>query len=591
MTSTTPDVDGCPTPADDRDWWTVQPWLPPGESRSPRLCVGTEFPSTWPCFRATTHTYFGRFAARVWAELTGARSVAATGQAPGWAVARLMVSSADGAVVVAETPLADDGAFHLAWELADPVPEWAWVEVLGGRPAPTESVSVDYAIDAPPRRAARAGVAICTFERPDLVGSTVAGLLGAADDLGLERIVVVDQGRRRHPWAAIDDPRLTVLTQPNLGGAGGFARALAELAQDPGLDCVVIMDDDIAIHPTVLHRVLAAHRHAERPGLVATQMLNLRIPEELHHDAETVDLRRLWSRPARPGRLNVSANTVPARMPASDMAAWWCALVPMTAVRAMGLPAPLFLHWDDIEYSLRATRRQGLPCVTIPGAGVWHEPFDAKSPWGPLAYFDMRNRLAGGAVYGARRRELARIPLLTLALALATHRYVAAEAVLLAMADVAAGDPETFVGDQRARLDARLTVTAPALPEVGSCRVLDGVNAPSLTKRSLAWRTVRRAFVGESAHECVAGRTRHFSRAVPAAWPYVVVRNRYGAVSEVLLYDRTTFWRLACRAVPVSVRYLASVPGARRRWPGVLAGASTRPAWERQWQEDGHDGH
>ena len=50
------------------------------------------------------------------------------------------------------------------------------------------------------------------------------------------------------------------------------------------------------------------------------------------------------------------------------------------------------IKWDDVEYGWRATDR-GFPTVTLPGAAVWHVPWDGKDDsidW--QAYYHQRNR-------------------------------------------------------------------------------------------------------------------------------------------------------------------------------------------------------
>mgnify|MGYP001757507476 FL=1 len=60
---------------------------------------------------------------------------------------------------------------------------------------------------------------------------------------------------------------------------------------------------------------------------------------------------------------------------------------------------PLFIKWDDTEYSLRAAAH-GFPTVTWPGAAIWHMAWADKDDaidW--QAYFHLRNRLIVAALY------------------------------------------------------------------------------------------------------------------------------------------------------------------------------------------------
>ena len=78
---------------------------------------------------------------------------------------------------------------------------------------------------------------------------------------------------------------------------------------------------------------------------------------------------------------------------------WWMCLFPRIVAETNGQPLPLFIKWDDTEYSLRAARN-GFPTVTWPGAAIWHMAWADKDDaidW--QAYFHLRNRLIVAAMY------------------------------------------------------------------------------------------------------------------------------------------------------------------------------------------------
>src|SRR5699024_7282298 len=78
---------------------------------------------------------------------------------------------------------------------------------------------------------------------------------------------------------------------------------------------------------------------------------------------------------------------------------WWGTLFPPGTAQRLGLPAPLFLKWDDAEYGLRATR-QGFDHAVLPGTSVHHPPWTAfrtQMTW--TARVLHRNRLAIAAAY------------------------------------------------------------------------------------------------------------------------------------------------------------------------------------------------
>jgi len=82
-----------------------------------------------------------------------------------------------------------------------------------------------------------------------------------------------------------------------------------------------------------------------------------------------------------------------------DYNGWWMCLIPLDVVREIGLPLPLFIKWDDVEYGLRA-KDAGHPTVTLPGAAVWHVAWGDKDDLvGWQSYFHERNRLIFALLY------------------------------------------------------------------------------------------------------------------------------------------------------------------------------------------------
>ena len=81
-----------------------------------------------------------------------------------------------------------------------------------------------------------------------------------------------------------------------------------------------------------------------------------------------------------------------------DYNGWWMCLFPRVVAEQLGQPLPLFIKWDDTEYSLRAGKA-GFPTVTWPGAAIWHMAWADKDDaidW--QAYFHLRNRLIVAAL-------------------------------------------------------------------------------------------------------------------------------------------------------------------------------------------------
>ncbi|HEY0451525.1 glycosyltransferase [Actinophytocola sp.] len=292
---------------------------------------------------------------------------------------------------------------------------WLWFDVF------TESRTLEVAdaawLSDEPLPVQKLAVGITTFNRlDDCVQSLLAlGADPAVLDV-ISKVFVADQGSRKireHARFAeareLLGDRLEVIEQGNLGGSGGFTRALYESIEHtkPGVvDQILLLDDDIALEPDSILRSNAFARAAAKPVIVGSQMLNLQAKSRLHTMGEVVDLSACVWRGA-PGAVTNhdfgqhslrDTRALHKRIDATYNG-WWMCLFPREVVERTGLPLPLFIKVDDSEYSLRALAG-GIPTVTLPGSAVWHEPWTDKNDtkdW--TVYFHLRNRLIMAALH------------------------------------------------------------------------------------------------------------------------------------------------------------------------------------------------
>jgi galactofuranosylgalactofuranosylrhamnosyl-N-acetylglucosaminyl-diphospho-decaprenol beta-1,5/1,6-galactofuranosyltransferase len=207
----------------------------------------------------------------------------------------------------------------------------------------------------------------------------------------VEKVVVADQGPQKirdtpgfDEAAARLGAKLQVIEQANLGGSGGFTRVMYEGVYNSDAEQVMLFDDDIAMEPDGVLRSNAFARAATNPVIVGGQMLNLQARSRLHTMGEVVDLgAAVWR--AAPGAVTdhdfakkpLRKSTKLHQRIHSTYNGWWMCLFPREVIERTGLPLPLFIKWDDAEYSLRAGEH-GYPTVTLPGAGVWHMPWTGQ---------------------------------------------------------------------------------------------------------------------------------------------------------------------------------------------------------------------
>jgi galactofuranosylgalactofuranosylrhamnosyl-N-acetylglucosaminyl-diphospho-decaprenol beta-1,5/1,6-galactofuranosyltransferase len=272
-------------------------------------------------------------------------------------------------------------------------------------------------VTAPGRAAVTIGMP--TFNRPTDCVATLTAI--GSDDLvrsAVTAVVIPDQGVNKvrdqdgfaAAQAALGD-RLRIIDQANIGGSGGYARVMYEALENTDCEQILYMDDDIVLEPDSILRAVAFSRFARHPMLVGGQMLQAQARSRLHAWGEVVDRQRMrWNN--APGtkydhdfaQHSLRETAWMHRRTDVDYNAWWMCLIPRTVAEQIGLPLPLFIKWDDVEYGLRA-RAAGYPTATVPGIGIWHMSFadkDDATDW--QAYFHLRNRLVGAALHGTEER-------------------------------------------------------------------------------------------------------------------------------------------------------------------------------------------
>ena len=174
---------------------------------------------------------------------------------------------------------------------------WYWFDVVAG-PRGTTLIEAEWAAQAPPARAGRLSIGITTMNRPDFMVDQLRTLGAATEVLDLlDAVYVVDQGTDRvadHPDFAdaakkLAD-RLRVIEQGNIGGSGGFARAMDETLRAGESDYLLLLDDDISLDPESIVRAVTFADRAHRAGQVVVGVLaqhqtaaRLRPPEPAQH--------------------------------------------------------------------------------------------------------------------------------------------------------------------------------------------------------------------------------------------------------------------------------------------------------------------
>jgi galactofuranosylgalactofuranosylrhamnosyl-N-acetylglucosaminyl-diphospho-decaprenol beta-1,5/1,6-galactofuranosyltransferase len=439
-------------------------------------------------------TYFNAFPAGYWRRWSVVTEVLLRVRVRGDAGVIVYRSSAKGHIQrVAAADVTDD-----TMELTLPLESfidggWYWFDVIGGDDgAVLERAEWCAAAGARPRQGT-ATIGITTYNRPRFCVDQLLALGDAPGVLDVvDEILVIDQGTRRvadHPEfagaAAALGAKLRIIDQANLGGSGGFARAMEETVRAGRSDYVLLLDDDVVSEPEGILRAIGFADLARTPTIVGGQMFNLYARSVLHTFGEGVEPYRWFYRPAAHTHYGHDFANGPLRATPwlhrrvdVDYNAWWMCLIPADVIRKVGLALPMFIKWDDAEYGIRA-KEAGFPTVSLPGAAVWHVPWDDKDDtldW--QAYFHARNRLVAALLHSPYERggNLVKESLFITAKHLLSMQYSTAELICRALEDILTGPAHMHaslgskLGDIRAARagfpDARADEDVEAFPEV-----------------------------------------------------------------------------------------------------------------------------
>jgi galactofuranosylgalactofuranosylrhamnosyl-N-acetylglucosaminyl-diphospho-decaprenol beta-1,5/1,6-galactofuranosyltransferase len=344
---------------------------------------------------------------------------------------------------------------------------WYWFDVEAGEAEATVLSGV-WGFETEKVRPGIVSIGITTFNRPDFCVDQLVALGNEPDVLDvLDEIYVIDQGtqkvkddERYADAAAKLGPKLRLIEQGNLGGSGGFSRAMDETVAKGDADYVLVLDDDVVVEPEGILRAVAFGDLAKAPTIVGGQMFSLYDRSVMHAYGETVDRWR-WFWGAAPNTKHghnfatrsLRSTTWLHRRVDVDYNGWWMCLIPTKVIKEIGLSLPMFIKWDDAEFGLRAGEA-GYPTVTLPGVAVWHVPWHEKDDtidW--QAYFHRRNRIVAALLHSPYEHggNLVFESFQTQVRHLLSMQYSPAEMGLMAIEDILEG-PERMHRDVLQRL-------------------------------------------------------------------------------------------------------------------------------------------
>jgi GT2 family glycosyltransferase len=266
------------------------------------------------------------------------------------------------------------------------------------------------------------------------------------------QILVVDNACNLAPDVPASAP-LRVLPNPNLGGAGGFARGLIEYREGGWSTHVVFMDDDISLEPESIVRTIALLTYATSEDLcVHGAMMSEEQPWLQFEAGSEYEFKSVYPLRALGRGVDLRSRSEVVRdhlEPTLHYSAWWFTVFPMHIAKEN--PLPVFFRGDDVAFGLMHT---GQHTVTLNGIAVWHADFALKNNPSSL-YYEVRNfALIDTLVFDDHKwRHLAWRYLGFGFRNAYSHRYASAEFMIWGMKDFLAGPTEWMKIDHSAKHD------------------------------------------------------------------------------------------------------------------------------------------
>lgn len=272
----------------------------------------------------------------------------------------------------------------------------------------------------------------------------------AADDVIARNfhMFVIDNGRTLDA-EALSDEGVTVLPNPNVGGSGGFARGMMEaMKHDENFTHVLLMDDDVSISTESLRRtfnLLSLATGKYKNAFINGAMLVAEEPNRQFEDVSYVVNSGAYAS-VKSNKYYMDQKQYIVRNEHIDVeipkayGAWWFSCIPVSAIEQVGLPLPLFVRCDDVEYGMRAKPIY----MTMNGICVWHDGFMGRSRASVDSYQYVRNFLIMIAMTDCSSQDLFMLRMeRALRLQLRVMSYDAADLILDGIADYLKG-PDYF---------------------------------------------------------------------------------------------------------------------------------------------------
>ena len=285
------------------------------------------------------------------------------------------------------------------------------------------------------KRSIRLEHVVCTFRREEITLQKINLFQNA--NLENYHMTIIDNGSTIE---LAKNSMVTVISSPNMGGTSGFTRGIVSGLEN-GSTHILLNDDDAFIAPETVFRIiqfLSAVSSDNVDYSISGIFLDINNPNIVRETGGSFEngITQIYNKGIDLGTDNGLLSILSCKP--IKYSAWTCCCIPSNVIQKIGLPLPLFVRCDDIEYGLRLNGK----ILTIPGISIWHPTFSTY----PLryCYYDIRNKLIIIASTNSLKRESIGNIIDMILSEIAAYRYDCVDEMLKGVSDFMKGPDYVF---------------------------------------------------------------------------------------------------------------------------------------------------